>query len=160
MAWKNKEKEKEYNKQYREIHNWNEYCRNHYKILKNKIKRQKWQSKYKRERRKKDKIFCLNGSISGQIRACLNGKKSGRHWEKLVGYTLLNLVNHLENQFNEKMGWDNYGSYWQIDHIKPQSLFKYNSVEDQEFKECWALKNLQPLEKTENNIKNNKYELS
>jgi len=40
-------------------------------------------------------------------------------------------------------------------HIRPRSLFKYNSPEDSEFKECWVLKNLQPLEKTANLRKSN-----
>ena len=54
------------------------------------------------------------------------------------------------------MTWDNYGSYWWIDHIKPRSLFKYEKPEDKEFKECWALKNLQPMEKIANIKKGNK----
>ena len=59
--------------------------------------------------------------------------------------------------FNDKMTWDNYGEYWHIDHIKPQSLFNFESFEDDEFKECWALDNLQPLSAEENRKKSNKY---
>lgn len=55
------------------------------------------------------------------------------------------------------MNWDNYGSYWHIDHIKPISLFKYETAEDPEFKKCWALDNLQPLEKIANLKKGNKF---
>jgi 5-methylcytosine-specific restriction endonuclease McrA len=61
------------------------------------------------------------------------------------------------------MTWDNHGKYekgkkkWQIDHIKPKSLFNFETPEDPEFKECWALENLQPLEAMENIKKGNKF---
>jgi len=57
------------------------------------------------------------------------------------------------------MTWENYGNdkkSWSIDHIKPQSSFNYISVNDEEFKQCWALKNLQPLWHLENIKKSNK----
>jgi 5-methylcytosine-specific restriction endonuclease McrA len=47
--------------------------------------------------------------------------------------------------------------YNQIDHITPDSLFEYNSFEDQRFKDSWALENLQPLRKHDNCSKGNKY---
>jgi 5-methylcytosine-specific restriction endonuclease McrA len=86
----------------------------------------------------------------------MNGKKQGRSWEKLVGYTIEDLIKHLENQFTGDMSWENYGK-WELDHIKPKSLFKYETAEDAEFKKCWALENLQPLSKIENRKKRNKY---
>ena len=55
------------------------------------------------------------------------------------------------------MSWENYGSYWHIDHIKPDSRFIYESVEDIEFKKCWALSNLQPLKAEDNLKKSNKW---
>ena len=55
------------------------------------------------------------------------------------------------------MNWSNYGSYWWIDHKKSRSLFKYEKTEDQAFKDCWCLANLQPMEKIENIKKGNKF---
>jgi len=46
---------------------------------------------------------------------------------------------------------------WHVDHIKPQSLFNFESPEDVEFKQCWALENLQPMSAKENRKKSNKY---
>ena len=83
--------------------------------------------------------------------------KGGRRWEALVGYTLKELMAHLETQFKEGMTWDNYGSHWHIDHIRPKSWFIYESVNDEQFKQCWALSNLQPLEADINHTKNNRY---
>ena len=96
--------------------------------------------------------------MSSVLNTSLKGKKAGRHWESLVGYTVEDLIKHLESQFNEKMSWNNWGIYWQIDHIKPKSFFKYEKPEDEEFKKCWALENLQPLEKIANLNKGNRYE--
>jgi hypothetical protein len=87
----------------------------------------------------------------------LKGKKNGRKWEILVDYSLKDLMKYLEKQFNNKMNWDNYGSYWEVDHIKPKSLFHYQIPEDPEFKKCWALENLQPLEISLNRKKHNNF---
>ena len=103
--------------------------------------------------------YRLNNSIASSIRHALKKEKAGRRWEILVGYTLKDLANHLESLFDDKMSWQNYGSYWWIDHIKPKSLFNYTMAEDSEFKKCWALANLQPMEKIANISKGNKYQL-
>ena len=54
------------------------------------------------------------------------------------------------------MSWENYGIYWQIDHIYPQSLLPYDSMDHPNFLKCWSLDNLRPLEATENIRKGNK----
>ena len=46
--------------------------------------------------------------------------KSSSTWKKLP-YTPEELRKHLEKQFDENMNWENYGIYWHIDHIYPQS---------------------------------------
>jgi hypothetical protein len=58
---------------------------------------------------------------------------------------------NLEKQFEPWMNWQNHGVYknwddndqstwtWQIDHIIPQSDLPYTSMEDENFKKCWAL---------------------
>ena len=75
-----------------------------------------------------------------------------------MDYTVEELMAHLESLFKEGMTWDNYGTYWHIDHIRPKSWYVFESVEDPAFKECWALSNLQPLEATINLAKGNRYE--
>jgi len=62
---------------------------------------------------------------------------------------------HLERLFRPGMNWQNMGK-WHIDHIYPVSSFNFSSYEDKEFKECWDLKNLQPLWAEENINKSNK----
>jgi len=124
-----------------------------------KLEVRKMINKKKRERRTKNLKLRFNGAISSMMSTSLKGKKAGRSWEVLVGYTIGDLMKYLERQFDDKMNWDNYGSYWHIDHIKPISLFNYIMPEDKEFKLCWELSNLQPLEKIENIKKSNKVSL-
>ncbi len=52
------------------------------------------------------------------------------------------------------MSWDNYGSYWHIDHLRPCISFDQTNSNDQ--KECFNWSNLQPLEKSENISKGSK----
>jgi len=103
---------------------------------------------------KNNKEKRLNLLLSSSIKKSLKGKKGGKHWEDLVGYSLFDLKNHLEAQFKYGMSWDNYGYYgWHIDHIKPKIYFKFEDYNDPQFKECWSLNNLQPLWAEENNKK-------
>lgn len=77
-------------------------------------------------------------------------------------YTSEELIQHIESKWESWMSWDNYGKYdaskntWQIDHIIPQSKLPYESLEDENFKKCWSLGNLQPLETIANIKKGNK----
>jgi len=88
-----------------------------------------------------------------------NGKiKNSRKWEVLAGYTINELCNHLEKQFTPEMSWDNWGDYWHIDHILPISKFNFEKPEDDDFKKCWSLKNLQPLRADINIRKQDKIE--
>lgn len=81
--------------------------------------------------------------------------KSGKRWQALVGYSAIDLMEHLERQFTKGMGWDNMGD-WHIDHIRPVSFFAFTSENDPGFLECWALANLRPLWKTDNLAKGRK----
>lgn len=70
----------------------------------------------------------------------------------LLGWSISELMRHLEPLFEEGMGWHNMGK-WEIDHIIPLSAVKYKSESDPLFKRVWALSNLAPLWKADNNSK-------
>jgi len=108
----------------------------------------------------KSLFYCLNSSIRVAIWQSLRNNKngkSGKHWENIVNFTLKELITHLEKLFKSGMNWSNYGkSGWEIDHQKPVSSFNFKSYEDEDFKKCWSLENLQPLWIRENRRKYNK----
>jgi hypothetical protein len=55
---------------------------------------------------------------------------------------------------NEIMSWKNYGQ-WHIDHIKPVKAFDLKN--ENQLKQCFNYKNLQPLWDWENLRKQGKY---
>ena len=100
--------------------------------------------------------FKLRKNCSRLINHALKGSKNGQSILKYLPYSIKELKIYLEKLFDNKMSWENYGNYWHIDHIYPQSLLPYTSMEDDNFKKCWALDNLRPLEAVENMKKSNK----
>lgn len=112
--------------------------------------------KRKRQKRRNNPQYRLNINMGSAISGALNGKDL-HHWETLVNYNLSDLKEHLEEQFEEGMTWENYGKFgWHIDHIIPKSYFNFTSPEDEEFQKCWGLENLQPLWAEDNWKKSNK----
>ena len=120
-------------------------------------KRRKYILEYDKKRKKVDIRYHLDTIMKSALSNTLKGKKDRQRWGKLSGYTLDDLITHLEKQFTSEMSWNNYGLYWEIDHRIPKSWFDYKTAEDEEFKKCWALENLQPLEKLLNRKKHNCY---
>jgi len=93
----------------------------------------------------------LNGNVSRQMRKSLQSdSKAGRHWEELVDFTVDQLKRHLEKLFSPEMNWGNYGTVWEIDHKVPIAAFNFEHPGDIDFRLCWSLRNLQPLEASKN----------
>lgn len=114
-------------------------------------------NKWRRDRLANDPIQRVHSAISRGMRSAITFKKNGVTWQKLVGYSTKELRRHLERQFTSEMTWDNYGSYWEIDHILPLSMFgKASSADDPLFKMAWALANLRPLSCVENKEKSDR----
>jgi hypothetical protein len=88
--------------------------------------------------------------------------KAGKSIIKHLPYTFEQLKIHIEALWEPWMNWDNHGTYnknkqtWHIDHIVPQSMFPYKSMEDEDFQGCWKLSNLRPLDALENMKKGNR----
>jgi hypothetical protein len=108
---------------------------------------------YERTRKATDPSYRLRCTVSSLVYHCITrngGSKAGLSFFKCVGYTAEDLKQHLECQFLPTMSWNNYGSYWELHHIKPQGSFNFVSLDEDSFKECWSLENIMPLEITKN----------
>lgn len=157
----------EYKKQYREENN--EYLKEqkHNYYVNNKEECRARSNKWAKNKAKNDPLFRIRRNISGYILKALkkNGSsKNGQSFIKYIDYTIEELKQYLESLFEPWMTWDNHGNYnpaawdnnnpitwtWQIDHIIPHSTFQYTSMEDQAFRDCWALSNLRPLSAKQN----------
>lgn len=122
----------------------------------NKEKIRKRRNLYEKNKKEKDPTYKLTSVFRNSINAAIKEQniKKTKGILKILGYTKQDLIKHIENLFEEGMSFENYGK-WHIDHIIPISKFKYESIEDEEFKECWSLPNLRPCWAYENLSKHN-----
>ena len=74
-------------------------------------------------------------------------------WIQRFGYSPEDFKQHIESLWKSGMTWENYGSVWCLDHVKATQFFDFTSIEDSDFKLCFALENLQPLFMDENLLK-------
>jgi 5-methylcytosine-specific restriction endonuclease McrA len=102
---------------------------------------------YMAKRRKEDIEFRLIDNYRSRINVALKGQLKEQTFKEFIGCSIKQFKFHLESQFTDLMSWENYGIYWEIDHIKP--LSKGGS---------FHYKNTQPLTIPANRSKSNKYE--
>lgn len=69
----------------------------------------------------------------------------------LIGCTSFQFKEYLEQRFKRGMTWDNYGTYWHVDHILPCASFDH--TDKKQVAQCWHYTNLRPLRALENMIK-------
>jgi hypothetical protein len=94
--------------------------------------------------------YAMRSNLSKSVCRLHNGVKSERTM-KYVGCSLEFLKNWFEYLFDNNMNWNNHGSYWHIDHIRPCS--SYNLQKQEDIYSCYHWSNLRPLKKEENLIK-------
>jgi len=130
--------------------------------------RNRQKSKEKTKLRKSsDVMFRIYTHVSRLVSFMLKSNNSSKVGESIQNYLSWNnsqLKEHIEKQFEPWMNCNNYGQYipqtwddndastwkWQLDHIIPRSDLPYSSMEDENFKKCWALSNLRPLSAKQN----------
>ena len=98
--------------------------------------------------------FKVHNRIKARLHAGLKRGEQGATFKRL-GYSVAELMQHLERQFTKGMGWHNMGE-WHIDHIVPLSSFTVTGSDDPELRRAWALPNLRPLWAKENLQKHQK----
>lgn len=155
---------KEFNKEYKEKHKaelkikQQKYLNDNIEIVRDTRRR------CANNRRRVNPLIKLRHSISCLVRHNLKlGNKNGSI-VKFLPSSIEEMRHHIQNQFEPWMNWSNWGGYdlktwndndqstwtWQIDHIIPQSDLPYTSMEDQNFRKCWSLENLRPLNAKQN----------
>ena len=114
----------------------------------NKDKIQAYHRQYDADRRREDPSFKLCDLLRARLRSALQKKFKAGSAVSDLGCTGEQACEHLESLFDEHMTWDNWGTYWQVDHIYP--LNKANLEDRIEFLAVNNWRNLQPLKKGEN----------
>jgi hypothetical protein len=99
------------------------------------------------KKRRENPAFTISCRIRSQLWKFLKGERRSKSTEELIGCSFEQFKSHLESQFTKKMSWENYGTFWHIDHIVPRSYF---GTSEKELLACWNFNNLRPLEAKKN----------
>ena len=129
---------------------WRENNRDKIKLSNQKHKEYKRQ--WAQDQRQNNIQFRLKENIRSRIYLSLISKTDTS--EEYLGCSIEEYIVYLEGKFDSNMNWDNYGEYWEIDHIQPISTF--DLTQKDEIKKCFNYKNTQPLQVNENRKKGNK----
>jgi hypothetical protein len=111
-----------------------------------------WYNKRYRDK-KSDMEYVLTERLRHRIYLAVKGANKSDTTANLIGCSIAELMEHLQNQFKPGMSWENYGK-WHIDHIVPCASFDLSKEEEQ--RKCFHFNNLQPLWAQENLKKSNK----
>ena len=97
----------------------------------------------------------LKGKLKHNIRSRINNsiKRKSNSSNELLGCNIDKYILFLEFQFDNEMSWDNYGSYWQIDHVNPICNFNLENIIEQKIAFNWQ--NTRPLKSYENLSRSN-----
>lgn len=109
---------------------------------------------YMRLRRQNDIEFKIYSNIQSRIYSALKNNIKEETTNDIIGCTIKYYRKWLEYQFNENMNWDNHGTYWHIDHVKPCASYDFHLTNH--IKDCFNWKNVRPIEKYINLSKNDK----
>ena len=127
-------------------------------------RRQEKRRPYEKEKRRTNPDFRITESFRSMIKDAIRlfgGSKYRKSCFEGVGYDGKALISHLVSQMIGENSWmtlANHGKYnaktwndndpstwtWNVDHIIPRSDLPYFSMDDENFKKCWALENLRP----------------
>lgn len=106
---------------------------------------------YDKMKRAQDPSYRLACVLRCRVRAALSGRSKSASASALLGCSIQSFKIYLESNFQNGMTWENYGEFWEIDHIIPCALFDLSIAEHQ--KRCFHFSNQQPLTVSDNRKK-------
>lgn len=124
------------------------------------IEQKKEKNKKLREKRKTDILWKLKANLRSRLSNALKNENKRGSAVKNLGCSIFDLKLRFESLFKPGMTWLNYGfgpNKWNIDHIKPLSLFDLTKKDD--LLQACHFSNLQPMWHLENVSKGCKYKL-
>lgn len=146
-----KERVKEYTSENREYVNQ----RNRENREKNKDEYNRKWCEYVKKRKNNDPLYKLSCSIRTLISQSFKNQftKKAKKTVEILGCDFETFKEHIEIQFTDDMNWDNYATYWQLDHKTPISW----SESEEEVYKLNHYTNFQPLFWKDNISKGNRW---
>lgn len=146
---KAREQDRQYKRKLRESEDYLRKEREYDRVRRSRPDHKEYRRRYEQMLRENSPEYRLRHSVGRALSKALLDGKGGSATFDIVGYSAEELKAHLERNFTTGMTWGNYGD-WHIDHIIPVSAFNIETVDDMDFKRCWALANLQPMWASQN----------
>jgi hypothetical protein len=105
---------------------------------------EKWKESMRKVRKKmmENPVFRIKQGLRKRLRDKLKGGESSET-NAVTGCTTIELRQWLEYQFKGSMSWDNYGTAWHVDHIRPCASFDVSIKADRLAMNHYT--NLQPM---------------
>lgn len=102
-----------------------------------------------------DPQYKIRYVLRNRFRCIVEGRCKTQSALTLLGCSVEEFKNYIENKFKAGMSWENHGGKgWHFDHIKPCSSFDLSDISQQE--KCFHYTNFQPLWWYENLSKSDK----
>jgi len=112
-------------------------------------------NEYNKRKRASDPNFKLRMILRTRLYQILKLDKKASALS-LLGCSIEEFKSFIASSFTEGMSWDNHGE-WELDHVKPLALFNLLNMNEQI--EAFHFTNFQPLWKSDNRSKKDKYEI-
>jgi hypothetical protein len=106
---------------------------------------------YEKDRLLKDPEFKLKKYLRARIKKAIKGKYKSGSAVKDAGAPMDVVRKHIESLFYGEMTWENWGPYWELDHV--QSLASFDLPDREQFLRACHYTNLQPLTKEDHRLK-------
>ncbi len=94
---------------------------------------------WRRNERLNNLNYRIKKTLAARLRNVLNKNDTTMNY---IGCNIQYLREWFEFNFTKEMNWDNYGTYWSIDHIIP--VCKFDLTDENEKYKCWNWSNMMP----------------
>lgn len=114
------------------------------------------QNDYLRTRYATDMNFKLERLYRSRVRLFIKGgiKSGNEKYTEMLGCSWDVLREWLESNFSPEMNWENYGTFWHVDHTMPCASFDF--TDEASVRACFNWSNLAPMVGAENLSKGDK----
>ncbi len=102
-----------------------------------------YKTEYEFNRRKVDLDFKLKKNLRHRLYLAIRRNTKKGSAVKDLGCSIPEFKKYIESKFYANMTWDNYGKYWQLDHVIP--LHKFDLTNRDQFVKAFHYTNYQPL---------------
>jgi hypothetical protein len=107
---------------------------------------------YGKERYATNMHYRIKSILNARLRACVRTRSTNT--SEYLGCPIEFFIQWIESQFTSEMDWNNMGSDWHFDHVKPCASFNFDNSDD--IFKCYNWSNIRPLMAKDNCNKGSK----